>query len=238
MVRIVVTSSPKSGNHWIRCLLKHVYDLDELPEKPSTRADAFQAWVEAGNFPDGSIFQQHCRFSKDLADVIEAVPAKIVTIIRDPYDVFVSLYYWVQNRVAHEVVERKSRPRDTIIGRSLDDPAVLEYLAEDFGANLARANGWLHSARSVIVRYEGLHKDPVGELRRATDAIQQTERARLEQALGICSAENMRQMNEMMAWHVRSATVGDSRNRLNESHLAIFRKRYADIIRSLGYEVR
>jgi hypothetical protein len=34
------------------------------------------------------------------------------------------------------------------------------------------------------------------------------------------------------------ARVGDSRDKLNEKHLAIFRDRYADIISSLGYEVR
>ena len=34
------------------------------------------------------------------------------------------------------------------------------------------------------------------------------------------------------------AKVGDSRDRLTEAHLAIFRERYADQIHSLGYEVR
>jgi hypothetical protein len=42
----------------------------------------------------------------------------------------------------------------------------------------------------------------------------------------------------MMTWNVRAATVGDSRERLTEAHLAIFRECYADQIRSLGYEVR
>jgi predicted PolB exonuclease-like 3'-5' exonuclease len=48
----------------------------------------------------------------------------------------------------------------------------------------------------------------------------------------------MRQKSAMMAWNVRAAKVGDSRERLTEAHLAIFRERYADLIRSLGYEVR
>jgi hypothetical protein len=37
---------------------------------------------------------------------------------------------------------------------------------------------------------------------------------------------------------VRAAKVGDSREKLNEEHLAVFREKYADMIRALGYEVR
>ena len=41
-----------------------------------------------------------------------------------------------------------------------------------------------------------------------------------------------------MAQHVRSGKVGDSKQRLSEPHLAIFRDSYADLAQSLGYEVR
>jgi hypothetical protein len=40
------------------------------------------------------------------------------------------------------------------------------------------------------------------------------------------------------AKHVRTATVGDSKNHLSEQHLKIFRERDSDLIRKLGYEVR
>ena len=36
----------------------------------------------------------------------------------------------------------------------------------------------------------------------------------------------------------RTAKVGDSREKLTEEHLAVFREKYADMIRALGYEVR
>jgi hypothetical protein len=48
----------------------------------------------------------------------------------------------------------------------------------------------------------------------------------------------VRQQDEKMAWHVRAAKVGDSREKLGEAHLTVFRERHADAIRSLGYEVR
>ena len=36
----------------------------------------------------------------------------------------------------------------------------------------------------------------------------------------------------------RAAKVGDSREKLGEPHLRIFREQYGDLVTSLGYEVR
>jgi hypothetical protein len=239
-MRIVVASAPKSGNNWIKCLLSRIYGLTWLSgeETPATKADAFTAWVERGGFPANSIYHQHGRFSKDLANAIEAAPARIVTIVRDPYDMFVSLYSWVQDRVENDVTDIRPRPRDVMIGKPIDHPDVLTFLGSAFASNLTRANGWLHSGRAVVVRYEGLHHDPVVELTRATDQIAPVAQPPIIQAIEECRAENMRRMSDMLAWHVRAAKIGDSRDRLSEQHLAIFRERYPDIIRSLGYEVR
>jgi len=88
------------------------------------------------------------------------------------------------------------------------------------------------------VRYEDLHQQPVAALTHLTAQIEAVEQGRIETAIATCRAENMRQISAMMSWNVRAATVGDSRERLTEAHLAIFRERYADLIRSLGYEVR
>jgi hypothetical protein len=45
-------------------------------------------------------------------------------------------------------------------------------------------------------------------------------------------------MSKRMAFHVRAATVGDSRGKLSEPHLKIFRERYGKLVSGLGYEVR
>ena len=260
-MRIVVAAAPKAGNFWIKCLLGKIYDLHWLDddeaaagrpgrfrewvagggfpdEERAGQHEAFRAWVAAGGFPDQSIFHQHFRFALRLADAIEAVPAHLVTIVRDPYDVFVSLYHWAQDKAAHDPPGGKLRPRQRLVGKPLDHPDVLAFLADEFGGNLARAYGWLRSGRAVVVRYEGLHGDPIAELARATEQIAPVGRERIEAAIEACRAENMRQMAEKLSWHVRSAKVGDSRERLSEAHLAIFRERHADLIRALGYEVR
>jgi hypothetical protein len=239
-VRIIIAGPPKAGNVWLKCLLGQIYGLrpltrNETPQRP--QLDLLKTWLEEDNFPDGTIFHQHYDYKEELADLVEAVPAHIVTIIRDPYDGFVSSYFTIQQHKDNG--RRAGRRTDVMAGKSLSDPDVVEYLRNGgFRNNLRRAKEWLESGRTLVVRYEGLHSDPIAELRAVTDKIEPVPEERIAAALETCSAENMRQMGGPKSQHVRAAKVGDSREKLNEEHLAVFREKYADMISALGYEVR
>ena len=238
-MRIVVASSPKAGNHWIKCLLAEIYDLSvvEGERKERITAQSLPGWG-ARHFPDGAIMHIHNRCTTRLCDAIDAVPAHLVTIIRDPYDVFVSLYHWTQQRAERGLDQRQGRPRQAMVGKAIDNPEVLDFLAEEFAANIEQANGWLHGGRAHVVRYEALHADPRGELSRLTEAIDPVPPERIVAAIDACRADTMRQASEKMAWHIRSARVGDSRETLGPAHLEVFRQKHAWCIRSLGYTVR
>jgi hypothetical protein len=239
-VRIIIAGPPKAGNVWLKCLLGHIYDLRpltkrETPQRPQYHV--FKEWAEDGNFPEGTIFHQHYDYKPEFVDAIEAVPAHVVTIIRDPYDSFVSSYFTTQSH--GENGRRRGRRIDLMAGKPLDDPDVVAYLQNGgFRNNMRRAKEWLESGRTSIVRYERLHADPIEELRAVTDRIQPVPDQRIAAAVEACSADNMRRMGGQRSKHVRAAKVGDSRERLKDEHLAIFREKHADVIRSLGYEVR
>jgi hypothetical protein len=239
-MRILIAAPPKTGNMWLKCLLGSIYDLRwlkdvELPPRPEP--ELFEEWVERGGFRDGTIFHQHYRYSDEFCRAVEAVPAHLVTIVRDPYDAFVSTYFTIQQRAAEG---KLGKSRSTALaGKPLDHPDTLAFLDNDgYGGNLRRAANWLHSGRAVVLRYEELLRDPMGTLTRATDQIAPVAPERIAHAVEECSAENMRQRGAGMAKHVRTATVGDSKKHLSEEHLAIFRELYADLIRGMGYEVR
>jgi hypothetical protein len=243
LVRILVVSPPRSGNHWVECLLGTIYELKSVGDSKKPKAtthSAVRAWVQGGGFRDGWIVHMHRRFTPMFCDAIEAAPAHLVTVVRDPYDAFVSRYYWTQRRRPSNQEKAARRPRQSMVDKPLADPAVLAYLADPkgFGSHLNDANAWLHSGRAIVVRYEELHHDPLAALTRVIEQLAPVERGRIEAVIATCRAENMRQKSAMMAWNVRAATVGDSRERLTEAHLAIFRERYAALIRALGYEVR
>jgi hypothetical protein len=232
------------GNKWIKCLLSRIYDLEWIvgDDSPDTNIERFDLFVSEGRFPDNTIFHQHCKYKPKICDAIDEIPAHLVTIVRDPYDAFVSMYHWIQARTDYDRqrgrVRKKQRPRDAMIGKPIDDPLILDYLADGFGQLIQRADEWAHSGRAVVVRYEDLHSDPVGALTRVTNQIEPIDTARIEQAIEACSADNMRQMSKRMSQHVRAAKVGDSRGKLSEPHLKIFREKYGELLTSLGYEVR
>ena len=244
-MRIVISSPPKMGNTWLKCLLSRVYDLEWIvgQSSPDTNIEQFYRFVSEGRFPDNTIFHQHCKYKPKLCDVIDSVPAHLVTIVRDPYDAFVSMYHWIQTRTDIDQnvgkVRKKQRPRDAMVGKSMDDPIILDYLADSFGGLIQRADEWVHSGRAIVVRYEDLNRDPVEALTRVTNQIEPVETARIERAVEACSIDNMRKMSKRMSQQrVRTGKVGDSRDKLQESHLKIFREKYGELLTSLGYDVR
>lgn len=237
-LRVLVVAPPKSGNHWVKCLLAHAYGLAWIHEHglSGPPAVALRALADRGEFKPGSICHVHYPYSADLVAVARSIPCQLVTIIRDPYDQFVSLYYHLQE--FPEAHRRRGAPAAAMIGQPLDHPDVLHYLDRHFGQIIRKALGWVESGESAVVRYEALHHDPVAELTRLTAALRPVDLADIEGAIPACTAEKMRQFTSNMPRIVRSATVGDSRQRLGPEHLAIFRDRYAKQIRALGYEVR
>ena len=84
-MRIVISSPPKMGNKWAKCLLSRIYDLQWIigDDSPDTNIAKFSQFVGEGKFPDNSIFHQHCRYKPKLCDIIDEIPAHLVTIVRD-----------------------------------------------------------------------------------------------------------------------------------------------------------
>jgi hypothetical protein len=225
---------------WLKCLLSRIYGLRwlrpfETPERVD--ADALQTWLRERRFPDGTIFHQHYDYAAEIADAFAAVSAHLVTIVRDPYDAFVSTYYTLQQHAAEE--NRKGRKLTELMGKPLDDPAVVAFLRDGgYRNNLEKARDWANSGRAIVLRYEDLSRDPLTELRRATVQIAPVADETLEVAIDYCRADRMRQRSKGGSKHVRAAIVGDSVEKLNAEHLAAFREAYADIVEELGYPVR
>src|SRR4028119_2448356 len=113
-------------------------------------------------------------------------------------------------------VRPKDRPRDALYDKSLDDPAILDFLAGPYGEHIKRARDWVHSNRAIVVRYEDLHSDAAAALKTVTDRIEPVSDDQIALAVEACNAENMRNMSQRMAKHVRSAKVGDSRGKLGD----------------------
>ena len=194
-MRILIAGPPKTGNMWLKCLLGQIYKLrwllaGDIPDRPET--PLFTEWAAAGRFPDGTIFHQHYEYSDELADAADRVPAHLVSIIRDPYDAFVSTYFTMQHHNP-ETAERP-RKRSDLYGKDLHGEEVLQMLKEGgYLGNLMRAEAWLRSGRAHVLRYEDLSTDPVGTLTKLTDALGPASQDAITAAVAHCSADAMRQ---------------------------------------------
>lgn len=239
-MRIVIAGPPKTGNMWLKCLLGRAYGLRWLrPFETPEGADLhlLREWLAKGRYPDDSIFHQHYDYAPEVASALKDVPAHLVTIVRDPYDAFVSTYYTLQLHAEDQ--NAKGRKLTELMGKPLDDPHIIEFLRRGgYRNNLQKARDWAVSGDAVVLRYEDLSHDPVGTLRRAAAQIGPVSDEQLAIAVDYCSADRMRQRTRGGNKHVRSATVGDSRRQLNADHFEAFRDAYHDLIEELGYEVR
>lgn len=239
-MRIVIAGPPKTGNMWLKCLLGRAYGLrwlrpHETPARPDV--ESLQAWLADNRYPDDSIFHQHYDYAPEIAQLLAPANARLVTIVRDPYDAFVSTYYTLQLHAENQNV--KGRKFTELMGKSLDDPEVIEFLRQGgYRNNLEKARDWARSGDAVVVRYEDLSRDTPGTLRAVVGALGPVQADQLLTAIDYCTADKMRERSKGGRTHVRSATVGDSRKRLSEAHFAAFREAYADIIADLGYPVR
>ncbi len=152
-MRIVIAAPPKAGNSWLKCLLASIYDLawlrgGDTPERAELAA--LRRWVERGGWPDRSIYHQHYDYSDELCDLVAAVPARVATIVRDPYDQFVSLYFFVQAQADNEqrAAKGKTRTADVMVGKPIDHPDALADRPLGWAGDLAKAHTWMSSGWS------------------------------------------------------------------------------------------
>jgi hypothetical protein len=235
-MRILVAGPPKTGNIWVTCLLGSIYKLTTLHGPPGTDA-LFRDAVQNDWFQDNSIFHQHFPPSALFLETTAALDCHLATIIRNPYDTFVSLYFFVQN--FPKQFSKPENPLSRIYGRPLDDPEILGFLRDTqggFGVHLVSALGWMQSGRSTMLRYEDLKADPIRTLAEVTSNIQPVQETVLQEAVDNCSIDKMRQMTRSYKKHIRKGKVGDWRNHLGDSHLDAI-KSHAHRIKALGYEV-
>lgn len=283
-MEILIVSPPRSGNHWIRCLLAGAYNLrikgggrkdahpgrktpKEHREEQSARVlvsrpsgDVNELDVAGGGLAvavaeapatirkrprrgdGGIIMHRHSRYQRRAVAELEARGVHLVTIVRDPYDSFLSYYRWVQTRKNEKgtvgAEHGDERPRESMFGKPIDHPDVLAFLEDGFGTNLKRANQWLHSGHAAVIRYEDLHANPEAALIALTNLIEPVTSDRIAAALANCTISNMLSSRPGMAHTLGTGQVGSSRADLMPIHLEILRDRWGDQIASLGYRVR
>ena len=191
-MRIVISSPPKMGNKWIKCLLSQVYDLEWIvgEDSPDTNIERFMQYVSEGRLPDNTIFHQHCRYNPSSA--ISSIRFRLISSPSSAIRMTPSSPCTTGSRpeptmtASADVSARCDRARGTrglarhLNGRATRwwaSPSMIPLSSSTSRTSTAlssvRAAEWVHSGRAIVVRYEDLHRDPVA----GVDSRDQPDRA-------------------------------------------------------------
>ena len=230
--RLFIAGTQKTGNVWLERLLSHIYDIPTLDL-------AVVSDVPPSIQQESYVTHQHYLPKPEFLDWAERADVRFLTLTRHPADVFVSLYHYV-NRFADIWAQSGwvgfSRAH-VMIGKAIDSPEVLTFLADDFGSFIVRSLAWVESGASLVVRYEALHENPHLAMKRLTDELYPVPDSLIDEAIEASRFERMRKENELLELHCRKGKVGDWRDELSPAHVEILRQRYERELALLGYDL-
>lgn len=230
-MKIIVASTPKTGNTWMTHLLSFVYGLPEVELPPS-----FDATIASQRGSDW-VALQHYYPDSDLLAWSEGRQVAFVTMVRHPGDLLVSLWHMLRNRSYDPDSDLGCSTTLLLDGEQMGVHAE-QYVKEDFFHGLHISLDWMKLGRSHIVRYEDLWRDPVRTLTDLTNRIQPVEQDRIESAIDLCDLNLLRQLyDDPQGKFFRKGGPGSWRDELPDSIAEIFRHQepYPSLFQALGY---
>lgn len=233
-LKLVVASTPKTGNTWLRYLLKEVHRLParDLPFPFAEPAMAGERWIA----------QQHWFPSPEVLSWGEREGVVWLTTVRHPGDTLLSLYHYVR-AYADDPRWAGDPPGEMRLDADGPGAHVVQYVRSDFHHYLELSLAWAKSGRSIVVRYEDLCRDAESVLRRVVHEI--AERApgagepldRVAGAVASCEIGQLREGLRLDPKFFRKGGSGSWAEELPPEVLEAFRARppYPELFGELGY---
>ena len=243
--RILIAATEKTGNTWLKYLLSHIY---ELPT-PYISQDFSEA--EADSLGNRWVTHQHFLPERPLLDWAAKTQAHLVTMIRHPADILVSLYHYccnyrrsLQGRPRRSRWRwRQTRQRDRKLPdlpHHVVDGELLRILQERIMCDVNISVSWIRSGRSSVVRYEDLRIEPLQTLSTLAESIAPVSRDRVEQAIEACDIKVLRDNYAIDSRFFRRALIGEWRSVLPTHVLRRFAEEepFRSQLSFLGYKVK
>jgi hypothetical protein len=180
-MRILVVSTPKTGNTWVKNLLASVYGLPIREVSQTFNED------ECAAFGPRWISQQHFYPTARLMKWARAHDVVFVTTIRHPADVLVSLFHYTADYGADDELLNAIRADNGTYG-----PSVTSYVRDAFFLLLNQSIAWMRADCSHVVRYEELWHDPPRVLSNLARQIRPVSSEMVERAVERCDIDLMR----------------------------------------------
>jgi len=196
-LKIVILSTPKTGNTWLRWLLCYAYDIQivELPLEwdPGCTVD----------FPQRFVTHQHLLPSESLVQWLVESRAVVLTTIRHPADTFLSYFHYVKWH------DTGRDPSVAMLKEDGDQPGknAIKYITYSFPQIYAISLAWAKLG-SHVVRYEDLLVDPLRVATEVTSRIVPPDEGRLKAAVLLCKPEQLTRPGLVDPRHLRTCSAG------------------------------
>jgi hypothetical protein len=229
-LKILIVATPKTGNVWLKNLLAVAYGLPQLDFPVEMNEEALRAlggcWVA----------HQHLQASVEMLRLLAKFEVVVITLLRHPGDVLVSLRHFVPHSSTTPIFDRTA---DEMLkdGESYGERSH-HYVKHHFAVQLNLSLLWMRLG-AIPVRYEDLRADTVGALRRLTDTILPVDARRLRAAAVLSDFDRMQRREVGRAHHFRRGLSGEWITALPASVVEIFRTRepYPAQFAALGYSL-
>lgn len=247
-LRVLIASTEKTGNTWLKLLLSHIYDL------PAPYISQNFSAQEADLLGERWVTHQHFLPERRVLDWVSASNTHVLTTLRHPGDLLVSLYHYCCNYADHYKDDRQislaiaadadERRATAALPHHVVDGELIRALQDRVMCDLNISISWMLSRRSVIVRYEDLRIDPLTNLRSICAQIAAVAEDRIQEAIERCQLHVLRDNLQEDSRFFRRALIGEWRNVLPRHILRRFRdeepfrSQFAFLGYDLGFEER
>ena len=187
-MRIVLVSTPRSGNNWLRHLLASLYDIPSL----SVHNPADLDWA---TLPPDCVLGIHWHAVPPFLTLLERHGFRAVTLARHPLDVLLSIMHFALYAPTARWLEGEGGDERSIYGAMPRSAAFLEYAASNRATALLRVSReWWAVPDCLRVRYEELVADPGRALDQLADDLGVVPRWSVDAALDATTLPKLRDL--------------------------------------------
>jgi hypothetical protein len=157
--RIVIVSSPRSGNTWLNRMLSQVWDVPVFAVHRPTDLD----WE---NLPERCVIQLHWTPSPEFCALMLAHELRPLVLVRHPLDVLISILHFCRHEPqTAQWLDGEGGTEDSITSCSPVDQAFQAYATGPRArALISLSSTWLEYPGVIVVRYEDLASRPDVEI--------------------------------------------------------------------------
>jgi len=201
-LRLVVVSTPRSGNTWLRKMLAKVLDLSEL----AVHAPHDVPWQ---SLPERFILQIHWLPDASFLALLAEHGFRPIVLARHPLDVLLSILVFAQHDESTLYWLGGSEEERSLVGAGPLSETLLRYAISDRATALLNVSAaWWRTGNAFRVRYEDLVTDGAGQIEKILSWLGVTARVPPAAVVESTSVDSMRKLQVEFLFHIWQGQPG------------------------------